>query len=504
MEFDPRTRRASTGAAATQSAPEPGKRTLTAELVPRDAAEPSSPRPTGAGPAVPAADVGGARPSLQMLFGARTTGDPAAGATQQPQVAPVQRMVGEHTAPAASEPGPSAAPTDRVEIPALLHFIWMGKPPTDGAVHNILAWAARAKNTSWHILLWTDDAIQTGKWAPQLAALSGSVEVRQIRPIIDPRLRAHYLDAIEKTPRAFNVASDLARYSILHQLGGVYADVDLGPGDVDLTRVPKLSASDIPVTAPSVRDRQALDEQLRPEELEILSTREAAQVAAQRAYRKNQLNNNLMISGPHSAFMNKLIDNADHRVSAKQDEREEWADTAALITGPQAMIRTMYQHVGVSERPLIESMDRDTLGHWSRLDWLTEESEHQSYDTGAARGGASHTGAGKTDRRCFLTTACVEARGLPDDCYELTTLRAFRDGYLRRLPDGEAMIREYYDIAPKIVAALQRDPRFHERADDLYERLVLGAIRLIEAGKEHDALAHYRAIVNELRAAPGQ
>jgi len=84
MEFDPRTRRASTGAAATQSAPEPGKRTLTADMAPRDTAEPSSPRTTGAEPAAPAADVGGARPSLQMLFGGRTTGDPGAAAAQQP------------------------------------------------------------------------------------------------------------------------------------------------------------------------------------------------------------------------------------------------------------------------------------------------------------------------------------------------------------------------------------------------------------------------------------
>ena len=44
---------------------------------------------------------------------------------------------------------------------------------------------------------------------------------------------------------------------------------------------------------------------------------------------------------------------------------------------------------------------------------------------------------------CFLTSACTEARGLPDDCHELTVLRAFRDGYLRSQPEGEAEIAEY-------------------------------------------------------------
>ena len=44
---------------------------------------------------------------------------------------------------------------------------------------------------------------------------------------------------------------------------------------------------------------------------------------------------------------------------------------------------------------------------------------------------------------CFLTSACTEARGLPDDCHELTVLRSFRDGYLRSQPEGEAEIAEY-------------------------------------------------------------
>ena len=39
---------------------------------------------------------------------------------------------------------------------------------------------------------------------------------------------------------------------------------------------------------------------------------------------------------------------------------------------------------------------------------------------------------------CYLTTACVAARGLPDTCAELQTLRAFRDGILTRRPGGPA------------------------------------------------------------------
>ena len=55
---------------------------------------------------------------------------------------------------------------------------------------------------------------------------------------------------------------------------------------------------------------------------------------------------------------------------------------------------------------------------------------------------------------CFITTAVCQELGKPDDCEELTAFRAFRDSYLKACPDGEALIREYYDIAPGIVTCI--------------------------------------------------
>lgn len=55
---------------------------------------------------------------------------------------------------------------------------------------------------------------------------------------------------------------------------------------------------------------------------------------------------------------------------------------------------------------------------------------------------------------CFITTAVCEQAGLPDDCAQLTAFRAFRDGYLRSCPDGDALIAEYYDTAPGIVTCI--------------------------------------------------
>ena len=57
---------------------------------------------------------------------------------------------------------------------------------------------------------------------------------------------------------------------------------------------------------------------------------------------------------------------------------------------------------------------------------------------------------------CFLTTAIVELRGEPDGGPTLTALRAFRDGYMTRTAERRALVAEYYDIAPMIVAAIPR------------------------------------------------
>lgn len=57
---------------------------------------------------------------------------------------------------------------------------------------------------------------------------------------------------------------------------------------------------------------------------------------------------------------------------------------------------------------------------------------------------------------CFLTTACCGLIGLDDDCFELRTLRAFRDGPLAAMPGGMEDIAHYYQRAPLILAEIGR------------------------------------------------
>lgn len=90
---------------------------------------------------------------------------------------------------------------------------------------------------------------------------------------------------------------------------------------------------------------------------------------------------------------------------------------------------------------------------------------------------------------CFLTSACTAARGLPDDCRELQTLRRFRDKWLKHQPDGVTLIAHYYEVAPRIVDVIDTLENRLDVYDDLYRNLVIPCVEMIDA-------EHYVAALN--------
>ena len=99
---------------------------------------------------------------------------------------------------------------------------------------------------------------------------------------------------------------------------------------------------------------------------------------------------------------------------------------------------------------------------------------------------------------CFLTSACTAARGLPDNCRELQTLRSFRDEWLKKSDDGTKLVARYYEIAPKIVAAIDAKADCMEIYDQLYREMVVPCVELIGQGKYQHALELYRSVTLEL------
>ena len=95
---------------------------------------------------------------------------------------------------------------------------------------------------------------------------------------------------------------------------------------------------------------------------------------------------------------------------------------------------------------------------------------------------------------CYITTACTESRGLPDDCDELMTLRHFRDTYMQTLANGPQLIEEYYEKSPLIVAAIKRRPDARQVFSQIYDRIV-ETVALIKAGANQQAFERYCVIV---------
>ena len=110
-------------------------------------------------------------------------------------------------------------------------------------------------------------------------------------------------------------------------------------------------------------------------------------------------------------------------------------------------------------------------------------------------GGDGDGGSGDGgDGDCFLTTAVAERRGEPDDGPALTSLRAFRDGYMMRTPERRALVAEYYEIAPKLVAAIPPDHAEWERIAGAVD----AAVHAIDAGAGDEAFAVYVELVRRL------
>ncbi len=104
-----------------------------------------------------------------------------------------------------------------------------------------------------------------------------------------------------------------------------------------------------------------------------------------------------------------------------------------------------------------------------------------------------------SDGGCFITTACVEYAGFSDNCHELEVIRQFRDGYIAKLPDGGALISEYYQTAPQIVKAISLSPLKDEIWRYALQSIIDMAVK-IESGENKIALDIYIKLVTDLKS----
>jgi len=87
----------------------------------------------------------------------------------------------------------------------------------------------------------------------------------------------------------------------------------------------------------------------------------------------------------------------------------------------------------------------------------------------------------KEVKGCFLTTACCTALGKGDSCWELNTLRHYRDSWLSKQDFGQEVIDLYYKKAPHILREIELQPYKVGIYISLYAFCVLPCALLIKA-----------------------
>lgn len=123
---------------------------------------------------------------------------------------------------------------------------------------------------------------------------------------------------------------------------------------------------------------------------------------------------------------------------------------------------------------------------------------YDSDNSSSSDSDSSSGGGSSGDSGCYLTTACISAKGLPDNCLELRTLRNFRDNQLAQTLQGRRDIKEYYSVAPEIVQAINERTNSEEIWNKVYGE-IQKAVSLVLKENFNEAYEHYKNLTSNLK-----
>lgn len=100
---------------------------------------------------------------------------------------------------------------------------------------------------------------------------------------------------------------------------------------------------------------------------------------------------------------------------------------------------------------------------------------------------------------CYITTAVCESMEKPDDCYELTAFRGFRDTYMQSSQERIHMVEEYYHTAPVIVASIDLRPDSREKYEEIWNSYLQPCLKNLEGEHFDDCERRYIQMVRDLK-----
>jgi hypothetical protein len=120
-------------------------------------------------------------------------------------------------------------------------------------------------------------------------------------------------------------------------------------------------------------------------------------------------------------------------------------------------------------------------------------------DPNAGSSDSSSSSSSSSSDSCFVTTATLQEVDTKDDGKELTTFRDFRDNYLKNKSYGPALVRDYYNNAPRVVAEIDSRQNHKQLYQSIWKEHLRPINRLIEKGEEAEATSKYMLMMEELK-----
>jgi hypothetical protein len=196
----------------------------------------------------------------------------------------------------------------------------------------------------------------------------------------------------------------------------------------------------------------------------------------------------------------------DYRKAKSYFEKADTAQSHFLLgkiyeegLTPPKNLKLALKHYSMASDNEFLNADKDIQRVKEQLEAIKEKSK-QKYDSSKNYSPKSTDSEEGDSDGCFVTTAVCESFGKSDDCYELMMFRRTRDEWVRFQPNGEAMIREYYKIAPKIVETIGAYPDRDAIYRSLWTNHLEPALSAIENGDYQMCLDLYTEMVAELAA----
>ncbi len=273
-------------------------------------------------------------------------------------------------------------------------------------------------------------------------------------------------------------------------IGGLFAPTQVGPLSVTPASMIGLVAPP-PISAPLAALSAYNAFMAKQDPAPIMEAKTAAEVEAQQAQKDTDI---AAVQDAEDQALGQLAAMTQQQQQQEQDpSTPDISDVAATVAATQdAVDAEGGQTVGA---PAPASTTAGTGTDTGAGAGTPSIGDQQSVDSNMNVQDAPSDGGGGGSS-CFLTTAAVKHMGQKDNGEVLNTLRNFRDTYMQKDREKNKDVQWYYTNAPRIMRALDARKDAGSVYREMYNDYVIPAYRNIKAGKNAEAYADYKRLVN--------